>query len=674
MSARSIFFLTLAVLTTCADAVAQTASEENVTYEPSFFSAHAPQSALDMVRRVPGFALSEGEDRRGYAASAGNVLINGAAPAGKTEDLDEVLERIPADHVLRLELVRGGGANASNAQATMLNVVLESSDGEGVWQVGLSRADDRRVTPSGQISWTGRLSAAEYALAGAYEVSHTPIDGAEKAFDDRGVLDSTARERILEDQDEGRLSAEVKAPAWDGELSLNGSFRREDERERQTEREFDEIGAFDQSETAASRQVETIAELALSHRREGSNWAVELNALTSRRWLDEAEAVIERDEIGAFEEAERADRSVESGETIARAGAERDFTGDTISLAAEVAFNTLEQAFTLTEDDGGGPVVVPTPVANTRIEEFRGELSATGSWRLTPRWTIEAGSALELSLLEQRGDVVANAEFVFFKPSVQLTRALGAGHQLRFRVYRDVGQLDFEDFATSSELGSSIVDAGNPDLRPETSWRAESAGDWRFTDSTLGLTAFAWAIQDALDFVPVGAPGAQFDARGNIGDATLYGVKASFESPAPLIANARLRGEGLWQHSEVNDPLTGARRPQSEIIESSLFLEFRQDLSATPLSWGVTFERERLAPEFRLDRVSDERDFDEVELWVERRLGDLKLRLFAESVANARATRSRTLFDPDRLGAFDGHETRVRDYGPVIGIEMQGAF
>jgi hypothetical protein len=672
---RAVIVLVAAAAAAAFDAGAQTPAQDALTYEPSFFAAYEPQTALDMVRRVPGFSLSEGEERRGFAASAGNVLIDGVAPAAKSEELEEILERIPAGDVVRLELIRGAGTNASSAQAVRLNVVRRPSDGEGVWQSSLSRADDGRATPAGQLAWTGRRGVVEYGLAGAFEISHTPIDGVERAFDTSGALDEIARERIVEDQEEGRLSGDVESPLWGGEMSFNGAISREDEHERQLVRVFDAAETFDESETVIARDIEKIAELGVTHRRIMGDWSLELGALATRRWLTEDEEAVERDASGAFDEAERASRAVTSGESIARVSAEREYTNEMrLSLSGEIAFNTLEQDFILTQDDGSGPVIVPTPAANARIEEWRGEFSASVSWRPAPRWGIEAASAYEMSQLDQSGDVDASASLSFLKPSLQITRAVGDDHQLRLRFYRDVGQLDFEDFAASAELESSIVDAGNPDLRPETSWRAEAAGDFRFEEAAIGLTAYAWLIEDALDFVPVGPPGAQFDARGNIGDATLYGLKATFETPAPFIANASLRGEGVWQESEATDPLTGQTRPQSEIVESSLVLEFRHDVPAWGISWGVEFERERLTPEFRLDRITYERDVDDVELWIETRLAGAKLRAFAESFAGARAERNRSLFNADRLGTFDGTETRVRDYGHVFGIEMQGSF
>src|SRR5690348_6379601 len=58
------------------------------TYDATFFSQYAPRTAYDIVQRVPGFQLDLGAtqtnqgtvDVRGFAGTAGNVVINGARP------------------------------------------------------------------------------------------------------------------------------------------------------------------------------------------------------------------------------------------------------------------------------------------------------------------------------------------------------------------------------------------------------------------------------------------------------------------------------------------------------------------------------------------------------------------------------------------------------------------
>ena len=53
------------------------------TYPRAFFDRFYPQTALDLLQRVPGFSLDTGAELRGFAGAAGNVLVDGERPTIK---------------------------------------------------------------------------------------------------------------------------------------------------------------------------------------------------------------------------------------------------------------------------------------------------------------------------------------------------------------------------------------------------------------------------------------------------------------------------------------------------------------------------------------------------------------------------------------------------------------
>jgi hypothetical protein len=136
--------------------------------------------------------------------------------------------------------------------------------------------------------------------------------------------------------------------------------------------------------------------------------------------------------------------------------------------------------------------------------------------------------------------------------------------------------------------------------------------------------------------------------------------------------NGELRLDGFIQQSRARDPLTGERRTISEFEENSLTVALRQDLSA--FAWGVDYAMETEAPSYRLDRIEQERDMDELTVWAETNFAGVKLRAWIANVLDSGETRTRVFFDPDRLGSSDGSDVRVRRYGPSIGVALSGAF
>src|SRR3954470_17902994 len=112
-------------------------SSRTTVYDAAFFAQYAPRTALDIAQRVPGFTLdlgnnqsANGQDVRGFAGTAGNVVFNGARPSTKAETLDTTLSRIPAQRVIRVEVGPGdlyGSDYAGKSQ--VLNVVMSQAAG-----------------------------------------------------------------------------------------------------------------------------------------------------------------------------------------------------------------------------------------------------------------------------------------------------------------------------------------------------------------------------------------------------------------------------------------------------------------------------------------------------------------------------------------------------------------
>ena len=91
--------------TTCSTA-RPVSSADRVIYDAAFFTQYNPQTALDMVRQVPGFTLDGGDDRRGFSGAVGNLLIDGVRPSTKSQGVEGILSRVPSNQVVRIEVLR----------------------------------------------------------------------------------------------------------------------------------------------------------------------------------------------------------------------------------------------------------------------------------------------------------------------------------------------------------------------------------------------------------------------------------------------------------------------------------------------------------------------------------------------------------------------------------------
>src|SRR5690349_8355659 len=121
--------LCLASLLICSGLHAQTPDASGTqVFAPDFFASSNPADAYDMIRKLPGFELIEVDDEvRGYTGSRGNVLFDGRIPSGKQDSLEQMLKRIPAASVVRIELIRGGTKSAATGGFDVIaNVVRRS--------------------------------------------------------------------------------------------------------------------------------------------------------------------------------------------------------------------------------------------------------------------------------------------------------------------------------------------------------------------------------------------------------------------------------------------------------------------------------------------------------------------------------------------------------------------
>jgi hypothetical protein len=76
-------------------------------------------------------------------------------------------------------------------------------------------------------------------------------------------------------------------------------------------------------------------------------------------------------------------------------------------------------------------------------------------------------------------------------------------NQLRLRFERELGQLDFSDFAASADLEEENVYGGNVDLEPEQRWISELTYERRFWGE--GVVSIGYRhdeIIDAIDRIP----------------------------------------------------------------------------------------------------------------------------------------------------------------------------
>jgi len=555
-------------------------------FPPSFFADARPATAYDMVGRLPGFSLNTGTGTtvRGFAGTAGNVLVDGVRPTAKNDDLQSILQRIPAASVERIEVIQGSAPGIDmQGQSVVANVVRKKGAADQtILSASMTYTGAGQWVPSEGVEYHGQVGTWRYeaALQRTAQVwDDSPGNGYRvvTAPGQAPVYDRAVRTGIM------RLGYQLHGglivPVWGGDWDNNFTLQTTDY--PSGIRYYGGGGSRFDSNTR------------LKNGEFGSHWQGQLGGVNLES------LVLQR--LGHEEDSNTSAApgssavflgTKDTGESIARITARYDVS-PALSLEAggEGAYNFLDGASSYVSNG----VRIALPNANISVTEKRGEVFGSGTWKITPALSLEAGMRAEVSTISESGDSTSTRNFFYPKPRVLLSYQIDPQSQLRLRAERVVGQLNFSDFVASSNLSGYGVAGGNANLRPDQRWQFDAALEKHFWDKGgLVLEYLREDITDLEDYIPIGGG---LDAPGNIPHATQD--KFSITGQVPLdflgLENALFKPSLYWTTSSLIDPVTGERRRISNARNINSYYEITQDIdslkSTWSFSWGTSFSR-----------------------------------------------------------------------------------
>ena len=636
-----------------------------ISYTPADFAAARPNTALEMINRIPGFTFDGGDSVRGFAGAAGNVLIDGARPTSKTDGLGDTLGRIPIDQVERIDIVRGGVPGIDmQGQTVVANVIRKKVDTfQQVFSVrSFLFSDTGKTIPGWNYQATRRNGEHQFDFSAGRGISMD--DSVGNGW--RTTTDAAGNQTLFETaRSEGdgvvhTIRGGYKGPQFGGTLAINGVLGTDEFKQEQR------FYTPTSDERFTSRSANDRGEL-------GVNYTTDLTP------------DLEWETLGLFKLALGAADSTgvtpggaslfeieaEAGERIGRSVLRYSYSPElSFEAGAEIAYNYREQSVALTVN--GTPI--PLPASDVMVEELRGEGFAQGTWRPSPQWTLEGGIRVERSTITQSGDTERERSFTYPKPRLVATWSPSEDDQLRLRAEREVGQLNFQDFASEVNLNSGQQSTGNSELEPDKTWVYEITYEKRFWEGAAAVLTYRHEdISDVVDLFPRdvmvdtdndGVPDTMqlLVGPGNIGD----GINDTliFNLTLPL-ANLGLKGaevkiETQWDNSEVTDPLTGEKRRISGQRPEDINFSFRQDLPEYNLTFGVGWFQGWRESYYQVDNIEN-----------------LKLRDYYHSFVEWKPDPGFTLraelnnFDPFSFNIQRQIYGGRRDQFPLIGVENE---
>jgi hypothetical protein len=602
-AAACLFFTLPAVAQdqTPASPVAPVAGERRFTVKD--FEQFSPVNALDMVQRIPGFSIEGGQGQRGFGGNAGNVLIDGDRPSTKSEDIFTLLSRIPATQVEHIVLTESaGGDGEARGKANIVNVIRKTSKAvSGTYDVTIGVGQRHDVTPYGSASASVKRGATTFEINGGLFDEDVRALGGENFF---GVNRSFIERRYYRGHGgytEASVGGAIKSRVGATKINANGKV----EWGRGFDDRFGDITGINGAPIGRETLITRGPQWDMSFELGGDvefPLAKSLSTKLIGLWSDgreESRTTVNTDFVARPDTGFIANNDSSGSEGIFRI--QNDWSGiksHAIQFGVEMAYNRLTSAFS--QASILNQLVTPLPSSFTRVSEWRFEPFVSDVWTISPAWKLEAGLVFERSKLRVGGDSSARRSLQFVKPRAVASWTLSKKTSMEFRAEREVAQLDFNEFATSVDLGSgNQVDAGNSELVPEQTTSLSALIRHKFFErGSIQLKVEHQRVNDTQDLIPIiirdnaGNITAQFDGAGNIGKSTRNNVELEITLPFDWatksigISGMELKYVGHYHGSRVTDPVTGLSRRMSNRPLWHQNWEFRHDLGKSGIAWG----------------------------------------------------------------------------------------
>jgi len=554
-----------------------------ISLQPSFFAKVRPSTAQDMMQWLPGFTFQDTRDVRGLEGSGGNVLIDGKPPTSKTDTLQSILRRIPAEQIARIDIISGGAPGIDmHGWPVIANVILKKD------------ANDRKtVTVSNVVDMDGHDAPAlslnsttkddqrtvEVSLdAGEALVSPVLAEGPWTRLDGAGNVVFKADPRAVQMGPYATGSGAYDQALGGGRLRFNASARyygtqyiEHDDLQSGPDQGFSHTQTYQQGELGAAYEHPLGKQVTLE-----------------TQVLERLTHYVADNDLNRPPEPSFLDKHQDETETVARATV-RYKPDDHFSLegAAEGAFNT---AATRSRETLSGQALV-LPDSNVNLREQRGDASVTSTWKPNAQLSMEAAIKVEQSTLTGRADAPVDRSFDYFKPRMVISWSPDKNSQIRLRVEHEADQIDFGYFVASSNFTTGEIIAGNTQIRPSQDWVSELVLERKFwATGDLSITLRHKDLIDQLDEAPfaLAQGGGYVGIVANIGNG--YQNDFSINLLVPLspfgLNGATFKTILTWTDAEVTDPVTGLRRMPSELPGFQGEIHFAEDLPQWKLNLG----------------------------------------------------------------------------------------
>lgn len=679
-------------------------TEPVLVYATDYFQRFEPLTAGDALKRVPSVTFlsdvieSDGARLRGLPPGYTQILINGERVPGSNADRSFFLDRIPAELLSRVEIVRSSSARRTgDAVAGTLNIVLRDGlqlDG-GYVRLGGLHYDDGELEPSVGAVWGGQVGPGRLLLGANWQGRHNPKLKSSFRYSDSpentpnfATTNFVNREDQTDtrDGDDYSFNASYQVDGETTDISLSGFYVRTDRIEDERSFEYNaatgtpgpvpngnglvpgllsdnanvaDIGQISYSIDAKIEQEWALGETTIKfgyarfeEERFETEYEIDFNRSTPRFTGDVETTDVVDDELSlrlehAIELSDDIDFAV--GGFIQNKNRDFDFRSDRNRFNLTSAVRTWNQfsdnptRLATTPD-----ALVPPPGGFSSIREERRDLFALVEGEAGIA-SFEVGIRYEMTDLDIRDFTVAAAnqlqtnDYSEWLPSASIRLDLSAVDRVTASVARTNRRPEFNFISPAlleAEFGDNDL-LGNPALDPETAWGFDLGYERRLGRTGIaGVNIFYRDVSNLIELTNTGVEGSEGPGTfvlqpRNVGDGIVWGIEFDLSADLGFIG---LPDTGVFGNfSWLDSDITdfaGDRRFNGQ-SDYVFNVGFIQNLPSLGAAFGATYRKQGDA----FDRLVGEEITTsygaDLEIFVEKRFGtNLTIRAVGSNLLN----------------------------------------
>ncbi len=702
-----------------------------LSYDLEYFQRFEPLTVGDALKRVPSVAFlsdvleSDGVRLRGLDPGYTKILINGEEVPGGGVDRSFFVDRIPAELIERVEVVRSSSANRSgDAVAGTINIVLRdalSLDG-GYVRLGAIAFPDSDYGQFGGtygVVWGGQAGPGRLVVGANVQDRRNPKLKFSQRFDEPGgTLDNTEVQTDVRDGTDYAFNAAYEVEVGGGTLDLSGVFVRTDR--FQDEDSIEYRGGIENAAnllTINDNDLDIRTDnLSVRGRYEREMFGGETTFKLAYASIDDEQYEFESEseylrDATIFPDEDRftldttfVDIQDEEWKGAVEhkidlsSGLELEFgiqvnSKERESLIAEtprIRFNVPNAPAPRPAVPAFGPATA-VPGGDSSIEETRIDPYVMVSGE-NGAFTWEAGLRYETTDVTIVDRTVAPAlqttenDYAELLPSFSARIRISETDRIIFSAARTVRRPNFDRLSPAlleEEFGDEDF-VGNPNLQPETSVGFDLGFERRLGRRGIaGINVFWREIDNLVEEVNTGlegsaGPGTSIYTVDNVGDGSVAGVEFDLSTPLDFIG---MESTGVflnysWLDSSIRDTF-GSRRFNDQ-ADYVLNFGFTQDIPTWGAAFGATYRKQGDAESRVLAREVATSYGPDLEIFLEKQIGsNIVLRLTGSNLLDSSKDEVFDKFDSvaDQIARdYDEYELETESAGPVYQAVLRIAF